>query len=311
MPPYAGTPAIAAFLDGSERSTPGNRVTVPRTARNSSTRKTAAMPMPRTALRPISRKCAFPVTPPSIRRCAPANVMYPPTVPPSSVSAAGKSAAGFADGRNVFFSASNRGGRVRIAVTRITRIISTPRIRTTRSATVRAFLNRKITIAESPASTQPTVSGMPNSALKPSAPPPTLPMLNASPPSAISAASAYPSPFSSRFATSCPRRPEQHSTRQMFSCAIADTTSEIRMTNPKLGPSEAVNVAVCVRKPGPTAEVAIRNAAPISAPRPVCLSVVRFPCICVPAFRLLYCAVSNRSTTVSSTYSGFCSFSFA
>lgn len=37
---------------------------------------------------------------------------------------------------------------------------------------------------------------------------------------------------------------------------------EIRMTNPKLVSNCSVNNDVCVRKPGPIAEVAIRNAAP-------------------------------------------------
>ena len=39
--------------------------------------------------------------------------------------------------------------------------------------------------------------------------------------------------------------------------------TEIRITNPKLAFRLPVNVPVCVRNPGPIAEVAIRNAAPI------------------------------------------------
>lgn len=39
---------------------------------------------------------------------------------------------------------------------------------------------------------------------------------------------------------------------------------EIRITKPKLASSELVKMAVWVRKPGPIAEVAIRNAAAIS-----------------------------------------------
>ncbi len=38
------------------------------------------------------------------------------------------------------------------------------------------------------------------------------------------------------------------------------------MTKPKLAASSAVNLVVCVIKPGPIAEVAIRNAAPVIAP---------------------------------------------
>src|SRR5699024_11824208 len=49
-----------------------------------------AMPIPITELRLISFKFSFFVMPASIRRCAPENVMYPPTVPPSRVRIAGK-----------------------------------------------------------------------------------------------------------------------------------------------------------------------------------------------------------------------------
>ena len=49
--------------------------------------------------------------------------------------------------------------------------------------------------------------------------------------------------------------------------------SETRITKPKLDPREFVNTAVWVRKPGPMAEVAIRNAAPIKAPRVVFFSM--------------------------------------
>ena len=41
--------------------------------------------------------------------------------------------------------------------------------------------------------------------------------------------------------------------------------TEIRMIKPKLVASCSVKTVVCVKKPGPTAEVAIKNAAPKSA----------------------------------------------
>ena len=44
------------------------------------------------------------------------------------------------------------------------------------------------------------------------------------------------------------------------------SSSEIRITNPKEVSRSEVNCAVCVRKPGPIAEVAIRKAAPRMAP---------------------------------------------
>ena len=36
----------------------------------------------------------------------------------------------------------------------------------------------------------------------------------------------------------------------------------MRITNPKLAIKSAVNFVVCVKKPGPVADVAIKNAAP-------------------------------------------------
>jgi hypothetical protein len=39
-------------------------------------------------------------------------------------------------------------------------------------------------------------------------------------------------------------------------------TTEMRITNPKLANSCPVKTVVCVRNPGPTADVAMRNAAP-------------------------------------------------
>lgn len=52
--------------------------------------------------------------------------------------------------------------------------------------------------------------------------------------------------------------------RQILSCAIRSTSMEIRMAKPKLASSLDVNKAVEVKKPGPIAEVAIKNAAPIN-----------------------------------------------
>ena len=42
--------------------------------------------------------------------------------------------------------------------------------------------------------------------------------------------------------------------------------TEINITKPKLAASSAVNLVVCVIKPGPMAEVAIKKAAPVMAP---------------------------------------------
>src|SRR4051794_3364801 len=48
----------------------------------------------------------------------------------------------------------------------------------------------------------------------------------------------------------------------MFTCAPISSNKEIRITKPKLVERSAVNFAVCVKNPGPIAEVAIKNAAP-------------------------------------------------
>src|SRR5688500_8828583 len=51
-------------------------------------------------------------------------------------------------------------------------------------------------------------------------------------------------------------------TRQMLSCAPRSKITDTRIAKPKLAPSCAVKTAVWVRKPGPIADVAMRNAAP-------------------------------------------------
>ncbi len=48
----------------------------------------------------------------------------------------------------------------------------------------------------------------------------------------------------------------------MLSCAPISSSTEIKITNPKLASNVLVKLAVCVKKPGPIAEVAIKNAAP-------------------------------------------------
>src|SRR5687768_197444 len=49
--------------------------------------------------------------------------------------------------------------------------------------------------------------------------------------------------------------------------------TEIRIAKAKLAPRRSVKTAVCVRNPGPTADVAIRNAAPIRVDRTVLRSM--------------------------------------
>ena len=213
----------------------------------------------------ISFKFSFPVIPESIRRCAPANVIYPPTVPPSNVRIAGKISLIDAVGMIVSFAAIPTGGcTIRITI-KMTRIMIPPRIFVRLSIAFNAFFDKNTMIAIAPAIKYPTVVGIPRSVLKPKAPPPTLPILNTRPPATTKNAITYPSPGSTLFATSCPRIPDTHRTLHTFNCTIAAKITDIKITNPKLPCRLSVNLPVCVRNPGPIAEVAIRNAAPIKA----------------------------------------------
>src|SRR5437763_471203 len=54
--------------------------------------------------------------------------------------------------------------------------------------------------------------------------------------------------------------------RQVFSCAPISSNTATRITKPKLVISCCVNTVVCVRKPGPIEELAMRKAAPSTAP---------------------------------------------
>jgi len=52
---------------------------------------------------------------------------------------------------------------------------------------------------------------------------------------------------------------------QMLNWTARSINIDNKMINPKLVASFSVKTVVCVRKPGPTAEVAMRNAAPSRA----------------------------------------------
>lgn len=70
------------------------------------------------------------------------------------------------------------------------------------------------------------------------------------------------------FASSPARLPDEVIMRQTFSCTAMSTRIEMRIANAKAAPIVAVNVAVCVMKPGPMALVAMRKIAPMTALRP-------------------------------------------
>ena len=69
--------------------------------------------------------------------------------------------------------------------TKITAIMSPPSTLVSVSIAFKAFLNKKTRTAMAPARKYPAVVGIPSSVLKPSAPPPTLPILKTSPPATI------------------------------------------------------------------------------------------------------------------------------
>ena len=125
-----------------------------------------------------------------------------------------------------------------------------------------ASFDRKMPMAAMPTTTQPAFSGTPSSALSPREAPPTLPILKARPPSATRNAIKNPRPGSTLLAISCPRIPETPIIRQTFTCVETSSRMAQTITAAKDERYWAVKVEVWVRKPGPIAEVAIRNAAP-------------------------------------------------
>src|SRR5206468_1134367 len=73
-------------------------------------------------------------------------------------------------------------------------------------------------------------------------------------------------PGNNLFARSFALNSETASMRQVFNWAQISIRIVIRITNPKLADNCSVNTVVWVRNPGPIAEVAIRKAAPSTAP---------------------------------------------
>ena len=106
---------------------------------------------------------------------------------------------------------------------------------------------------------------IPDSTFNPRPQPPMFPILKASPPNTINPDSRYPKPGNNSFAKSCARFSVTANMRQIFICAPISSNIEMMITKPKLDNSFSVNTVVCVRKPGPIADVAIKNAAPMMA----------------------------------------------
>jgi hypothetical protein len=108
----------------------------------------------------------------------------------------------------------------------------------------------------------PILGSSPSIASRPRPAPATLPMLNTSPPTSRKAAITQPRPGATRLPSSWARRPLTPITRHTFSCSAMSMTIETAMAKANAAPSWTVNVVVWVMKPGPMAEVAMRNIAP-------------------------------------------------
>src|SRR3954454_13806841 len=114
----------------------------------------------------------------------------------------------------------------------------------------------------------------------------TLPTLNTSPPTNRNPAITQPSPGTTRLPNSWARRPDTPMTRHTFSWRAMSMTIETAMPNAKAAPNCTVKAVVWVMKPGPMAEVAIRNIAPsrvervLEASLPEGAVVVDWPWLC-------------------------------
>ena len=96
--------------------------------------------------------------------------------------------------------------------------------------------------------------------------PAILPILNASPPNTIKMESMFPKPGNKALAISCARIPLKVMQRQILICAPKSNRMEMIITNPKLVANCSVKTEVCVKKPGPMDELAIKKAAPKLSP---------------------------------------------
>ncbi len=129
----------------------------------------------------IFGRFSIPVIPASIMRWAPAKVIYPPTVPPTSVRIVIQS---IFDGRTVSLRAIATGGWVLKTMKRTIAIIITPSTFVKLSIALPISLLRKRAMAMTALAMAPGTRGTPIITLSPIAAPPTLPMLKTSPPSA-------------------------------------------------------------------------------------------------------------------------------
>ena len=104
-------------------------------------------------------------------------------------------------------------------------------------------------------------------ALSPKPAPAILPTLNTKPPKITNTANKYPLPGIALFAISEARMLVTVMTRQILCCTTKSMTIEANIPNAKAAPIVAVKVAVCVIKPGPIADVAIKKIAAINDER--------------------------------------------
>src|SRR3954467_15555808 len=144
----------------------------------------------------------------------------------------------------------------------VSAIISNPRTTTIRSTATPARLLRKTPIAMTAESAPPIFGSSPSIASVPSPAPLTLPTLTTSPPTNRNPAITQPSPGTTRLPNSWARRPDTPMTRHTFSWRAMSMTIETAIANANAAPNCTVKAVVWVMKPGPMAEVAIRNIAP-------------------------------------------------
>ncbi len=185
--------------------------------------------------------------------------MYPPTVPPISVVIARNSTW---SGATDWISASPTGGVVLMATYVVSASITMPSTITTRSIATPARRIKNTAMANTAEIVPPMRTSRPKSASSPRDVPAMLPMLKTRPPKTSSAARPKPAPGSTLLARSCARRPEMPMIRQMLSWIAMSTRTETKMAKANAAPRVTVKVVVWVRKPGPMAEVAIKNIAP-------------------------------------------------
>ena len=158
--------------------------------------------------------------------------------------------------------ASYTGGLELSAINKVSAIITSPSILVKRSSKSPASFIQNINRAKKQLITAPSFGFSPVNTSSPSPQPPILPILKARPPITMSPVIKYPRPGISSLAMMGARLLLTTKILQIFNCAPMSNSIDSRITKPKLASSCWVKTVVCVKNPGPIAEVAIKKAAP-------------------------------------------------